>query len=147
MQSDVVTDSGPQVSFYIQTHPDAIEEGDEMLSVVLSDAVNIAIGTNPGTVTIVDTPTISVGDTVIQEGQGADVDVSLSHVCSRPVTAQWTNPPGSVRQLRHHVGTVSRAFSASTPPPPPYYWSTYCLRAVVPVLPMLIVNGACDPML
>ena len=84
-----------QVSFYIQTHADATEEGDETLSVVLSDAVNIAIADGTGTVTIVDTPTISVGDAVIQEGQAADVDVSLSHVCSRPVTAQWINPPGS----------------------------------------------------
>ena len=83
------------VSFYIQTHADATEEGDETLAVVLSGAVNIAIADGSGVVTIIDIPTISVGDAIIQEGQSADVDVSLSHVCSKPVTAQWTNPPDS----------------------------------------------------
>ena len=83
------------ISFYVQTNVDNTEEGDETFNVVLSNAVNVAIDDGIGVVSIIDIPSISIADVVIQEGQGADVAVLLNHACSVPVTVQWADAPAT----------------------------------------------------
>jgi chitinase len=83
--------------------PTQFDEYDENFKVVLSSPTNATLGTNPGTVTILndDTPTISLGNATINTVEGnsgthtASVPVTLSNPSVQPITVKYATTPGS----------------------------------------------------
>lgn len=87
------------------TIQDVIDEVDEVLSVSLSSIVNATVATPGvedlavGTITDDDaTPTLAIYDLTINEGETAQVVVSLSHPSSREVVFEWLTQDNTATQ-------------------------------------------------
>jgi len=88
----------------VPVHPDAISEGDETFSVVLSGETNATLGDGTGQVTILNVqppPEITVADIAVAEGDAANVPaiftVMLSAPSSSVVTVQYALADGTAR--------------------------------------------------
>ncbi|MFL5754755.1 MAG: Calx-beta domain-containing protein, partial [Chloroflexota bacterium] len=83
--------------------PVQYDEKDETFTVVLSSPTNATLGTNPGTVTILndDTPTVSLGASTISTVEGnagthnVQVPVSLTNPSTFPITVHYTTANSS----------------------------------------------------
>ncbi|MEH6519091.1 MAG: retention module-containing protein, partial [Halioglobus sp.] len=86
-----------EVVISIPTNVDDIQEGTEDLTVELSDPSNAEILDGTGVVQIVDdfTPTLSINDVTVTEGQTAVVTVTLSASVDEAVTVNFATANGS----------------------------------------------------
>ena len=82
----------------VSTNPDNIEEGSENLLVNLSNPVNATIADGEGEIIITDdyvSPTISINDVTVTEGDLATLTVSLSRAIDEDVTFKFDSADGS----------------------------------------------------
>ena len=84
------------ICFYIQTQVDGTLEGNEDFTVVLSTpSSGLSIDDGTGIVTIIDTPSITIGGATVTEGEVAVIQVCLSHVSASTVSVSWQDSSDS----------------------------------------------------
>jgi YD repeat-containing protein len=116
---------------------DALDEPNETFQLILSPVTGSALGAMAeATITVVDddpTPTLTVGDVMVTEGQSGSSNavftVSLSAVSGQDVQATYATAPGT-RRPTTPTSQVCSLFRQE-PPPRPLPWprrETWCVR-------------------